>query len=75
MNKEQKIWFIIMAISGMIFLLLMYLSFCDIRFKYGTLAVIISFAAAYVGMIMMTLTKYSTTREILSSLRKNIVEW
>ncbi len=73
--KEEKIWFLIMTISGIIYITLLSLSLYNIRFKYGLLIMILFFAVAYIGLIMMALTRHIPSREIVSILIKKVREW
>lgn len=73
--KEEKIWFLIMTVCGIIFITLLSLSLYNIRFKYGLLIVILFFIVTCIGLIMTALTRYIPTREIISILIKKVREW
>lgn len=75
MNKEQKIWFLTSAISGIIFMSILIMTIYDIRFKYGLYVVILAFGISYAGLIMFSMTQWISTREIVSMLSKKVREW
>lgn len=76
MNKEQKVWFLISAISGITFISLLTMAVVyNIRFKYGLYAVLLMYGIMFTGFIMYALTQYMLTKEIASILAKKIREW
>lgn len=72
MNKERKIWFLISVISGMICYGMIVAAVYDIRPKYGIYIVVSSFIVWYIGIIMFAMTRFMTTKEIISILSRGI---
>ena len=76
MNKEQKIWFIAGVIGSIILYgILIMASVYNIRFKYGFHIMILTYFVAFWSLVMYALTKYFSTREIVSTLARKIREW
>lgn len=73
MNKEQKVWLLISAISGITLVSIVTMAVVyNIRFNYGFYVVATIFGIMYVGFIMFALTQWIPTREIVSILTKKL---
>ena len=73
MNKEQKIWFLVSFVSGVIFMSIMTLAIYDIRFEYGLYILFSTYGVMFTSFIMYALTQYISTRDIMSTLARKIL--
>ncbi len=73
MNKEQKIWLLICAISFSISFGLIYFSAVhNIRPRYGFMIIALTYSVAFISLMMWVLTQYASTKEIISILTRKI---
>ena len=73
MNKEQKIWFLVSFVSGVIFMSIMTLAIYDIRFEYGLYILFSTYGVMFISFMMYALTQYISTRDIMSILARKIL--
>lgn len=72
MNNEEKVWFLFSFMSCIAFVTLLITALYGPKFKYEFYVVVLAFGMAYMGIIMFAMTRYLTTKEIVSILMEKI---